>query len=51
MVEVMVDVVGEPEMEPGDVLVRDVMVVHRSAAVSGNRLRRTPHLVDSRKSM
>ena len=47
----MVEVMGEPEVESVDMLVRDVMVVHRSAAVSGNRLRRTPHLVDSRKSM
>lgn len=29
------------EMEPGDVLVHDVMVVHGSEAVTGNRLRRT----------
>lgn len=29
------------EMEPGDVLVHDVMVVHGSEAVVGNRLRRT----------
>jgi hypothetical protein len=29
------------ELEPGDVLVHDVMVVHGSEAVTGNRLRRT----------
>ena len=29
------------ELEPGDVLVHDVMVVHGSEAVRGNRLRRT----------
>ncbi len=29
------------EMEPGDVLVHDVMLVHGSEAVTGNRLRRT----------
>ncbi|MFC7844337.1 phytanoyl-CoA dioxygenase family protein [Streptomyces sp. NPDC057382] len=29
------------EMEPGDVLVHDVMLVHGSASVRGNRLRRT----------
>lgn len=31
----------QAEMEPGDVLVHDVMVVHGSEAVTGNRLRRT----------
>lgn len=29
------------ELEPGDVLVHDVMIVHGSEAVQGNRLRRT----------
>jgi ectoine hydroxylase-related dioxygenase (phytanoyl-CoA dioxygenase family) len=29
------------EMQPGDILVHDVMVVHGSEAVTGNRLRRT----------
>lgn len=29
------------EMEPGDVLIHDVMIVHGSEAVTGNRLRRT----------
>lgn len=29
------------EMDPGDVLVHDVMIVHGSEAVRGNRLRRT----------
>lgn len=33
--------VVQVEMEPGDVLVHDVMVVHGSEAVTGNRLRRT----------
>lgn len=31
----------QAEMEPGDILVHDVMVVHGSEAVTGNRLRRT----------
>jgi ectoine hydroxylase-related dioxygenase (phytanoyl-CoA dioxygenase family) len=31
----------QAEMEPGDVLVHDVMVVHGSEAVTGNHLRRT----------
>ncbi|WP_158863042.1 phytanoyl-CoA dioxygenase family protein [Leifsonia sp. AG29] len=31
----------QAELEPGDVLVHDVMVVHGSEAVLGNRLRRT----------
>lgn len=31
----------QAELEPGDVLVHDVMVVHGSEAVVGNRLRRT----------
>jgi ectoine hydroxylase-related dioxygenase (phytanoyl-CoA dioxygenase family) len=33
--------VVQVELEPGDVLVHDVMVVHGSEAVTGNRLRRT----------
>lgn len=33
--------VVQVEMSPGDVLVHDVMVVHGSEAVTGNRLRRT----------
>jgi len=33
--------VVQVEMEPGDVLVHDVMVVHGSEAVTGNKLRRT----------
>lgn len=33
--------VVQVEMAPGDVLVHDVMVVHGSEAVTGNRLRRT----------
>ncbi len=33
--------VVQVEMEPGDVLVHDVMVVHGSEAVTGNQLRRT----------
>lgn len=33
--------VVQAEMEPGDVLVHDVMVVHGSEPVTGNRLRRT----------
>ena len=34
--------VVQVELEPGDVLVHDVMVVHGSEAVTGNRLRRFP---------
>jgi hypothetical protein len=33
--------VVQVELEPGDVLVHDVMIVHGSEAVTGNRLRRT----------
>jgi len=33
--------VVQVEMDPGDVLVHDVMVVHGSEAVTGNKLRRT----------
>lgn len=33
--------VVQVEMEPGDILVHDVMVVHGSEAVTGNKLRRT----------
>jgi ectoine hydroxylase-related dioxygenase (phytanoyl-CoA dioxygenase family) len=33
--------VVQVELEPGDVLVHDVMIVHGSEAVQGNRLRRT----------
>jgi ectoine hydroxylase-related dioxygenase (phytanoyl-CoA dioxygenase family) len=33
--------VVQVEMQPGDVLVHDVMVVHGSEAVTGNKLRRT----------
>ena len=44
-------VVVDVEIEPGDVLVRDVMVVHRWEAVMNSRLRHTPHSVDSWKFM